>query len=125
MFPFGKNKVMPVSIREFISGKKCEVKIDPKTYDDPKYSITVEEANAIASGDFSAKTEPEEKKEKKYKIPFRIGSSKSLTWMIGIVGVVVVGVVFYHFFIRNRKNWNASGNKTQNGKNSNISYAKI
>lgn len=123
MFPFGKNKVMPVSVREFISVNK-EAKIENQRLDDPKYSITVEEANAIASGDFSAKTEPEEKKEKKYKFPFRIGSSKSLTWMIGIVGVVVVGVVIYHFFIR-RKNWNVSGNKTQNGKNSNISYAKI
>lgn len=120
MFSFGKNKVMPVSVREFVSGNKCEVKIDPNTYDDPKYSITVEEANAIANGDFSkpAVKEPEKEKNKSNKL------SVKWTWIIGAVVLGIGFLVFYHFFMK-RKKLLPSGNKTQNGKNSNISYAKI
>lgn len=120
MFPFGKNKVMPVSVREFVSGKK-EAKIENQRLDDPKYSITVEEANAIASGDFSkpAIKEPEKEEKKKSKL------SINKYILYGLVGAIsLVAIIWFVKHARKRK-FLTSGNKTQNGKNSNISYAKI
>lgn len=118
MFGFGKNKSQPISVREFSPAEKGILKID-----DPKFSITIEEANAIANGDFSKKPEPEPE-EKKVKKSNKLPINKYILY--GLVGVVsLVAIVWFIKYAKNRRLLSSVNNKTQNGKKSNISYSKI